>query len=94
MIEIRSVFMVFPPCTSSEYHRFKIGLYSHHVSPNKTKRERMRPHSPTRIEEYFMQEGLDLNRDGNRGMRIGEKALSIQWMGQGQCNTGSQHRQE
>jgi hypothetical protein len=56
--------MVIPPTISIE-----IGLYPSYASTNKKKRERMTPHSSINVEGLFMQEGLDLNRDGNRGMR-------------------------
>ena len=54
----------------------------------------MTSQGPIQIEGYFMWEGLDLNRGGNRGMICGKNTLSIKWSGQGQGNTGSQHWQE
>jgi hypothetical protein len=60
---MRIVFMVIPPTISIE-----IGLYPPYASTNKTKRERMTSHGLIQIEGFFMREGLDLNRDGNRGI--------------------------
>ena len=64
MTEIRIVFMVIPPCI----YQYQDRLYLAYTPAHQQERER-RHHMVLYTLKSFMQEGLDLNKGGNTGMR-------------------------